>query len=80
MRLPHNQRDGGYVALRMTQHKLHIVVRRQVRHWWFWKRWRNDVLATKDYTIKAGDVATLTQVGRIFTVRINDNPVLRFPK
>lgn len=76
MNLPH-----GGVGVRVGHNRIEIYHTRQVRRWWFWKRWRTDVLASAHYAIKTNDIVRLEQFGPgRYVATINDQPVLRYPQ
>lgn len=73
--LPH-----GHVGLCCRSDRIQLIEGRQVRRWWFWKRWRTYVLAEVPYRIQAGDWVTLDQRGARYQVIVNGNTVLSSPR
>lgn len=68
MNLPH-----GFVGLDVTADRLTLTVRRQHRHWWFWRRWRTHVLASVPWRIKVNDTVRVWQAGETYVAAVNDD-------
>ena len=66
----------GYVSLRVTRTTVTIVKRHRVRFLLFWKRWRTDVLASKQYEAHTGDHVQLHSYGDRWAASINGDIVV----
>lgn len=67
------------IRLRVSADKVEIAYHHQVRHWWFWKRWRTDMLASGLCTVRPNSTVQLHPSGNGYVALVDGQPVLNYP-